>query len=134
MRSEAAIQEQLRLLSAQYGTPLWRNNNGACKDETGRLIRFGLGNDSKKLNDVWKSSDLIGVTPVKIRREHVGNVFGVFTAIEVKAEGWKWPKTPSARENAQLAFMKDVAALGGLASFVSHEEHYNMLLRKVNGE
>ena len=134
MRSEAAVQEQIRLMSAQRGTPLWRNNNGACLDETGRMIRFGLGNDSKKLNEFWKSSDLIGVTPITIKPEHVGRVFGVFTAIEVKAEGWKWPRTPSAHETAQMAFLDDVANLGGIAAFCSDDEHYRMLLDKTKGE
>jgi len=128
MVSEARVQQNIRLAAAQRNAALWRNNNGACRDETNRLIRYGLGNDSKKLNDVWKSSDLIGLTPVQIEPHHVGRTFGVFTACEVKHSDWKW--TGATRETAQHAFLIDVARLGGIALFATDESQYTQEIER----
>ena len=81
MSNEAVIQSQVRLAAAQRGITLWRNQSGACYDETGRLIRYGLANDSAQLNRRMKSSDLIGITPILVEPYHVGRALGVFTAI-----------------------------------------------------
>ena len=132
MKSEAVVQEELRLVAARMGTPLWRNNNGACKDETGRMIRFGLGNDSAKLNSVWKSPDLIGITPITIRQCHVGRVLGLFTGVEVKREGWT-PSPTNSRENAQGACLTDIAKLGGLAMFCDSAEYYERTIKTITG-
>jgi hypothetical protein len=131
--SEAATQARLRVLAPQLGAALWRNNNGACKEvredadgnvvPTGRVIRYGLGNDSKKINDVWKSSDLVGPTPILIRPEHVGRIVGVYTAAEVKHPGWKRPEND--RDRAQEAHLITVCQLGGLGMFVTHESQYH---------
>ena len=88
MSNEAVVQQQVQLAMARLGAQIWRNNSGACTDDTGRLIRYGLGNSSAALNAAIKSSDLIGITPVQIQPYHVGQTFGVFTAIEVKKPGW----------------------------------------------
>lgn len=121
-RSEAAEQEEIRLLAAQLNWPLWRNNSGACRDETGRLIRYGLGNDSAKINAVWKSPDLVGITPILIRPEYVGRIFGVFTGVEVKKEGWRGPSNK--REIAQDAFHSTVRAAGGISFFAAGVADY----------
>lgn len=115
--SEAAAQKEIRLAAAQSGARLWRNNNGACKAEDGRQIRFGLGNDSSKVSKVFKSSDLIGITPRMVGPQDVGKVFGLFTAVEVKKPGWSYKGTD--REEAQLAFITFIAAHGGLAQFAT---------------
>lgn len=112
---EAEIQQLIRLEAARRGTPLWRNNNGACFDDKGRMIRYGLGNDSKRLNDVWKSSDLIGIYPVKITPAHVGLTLGVFYAVEVKAPGWRM----DSRARAQAEFGQSVTEHGGIFRFVT---------------
>jgi len=118
MTSEAELQQQVRLEAARRGTPLWRNNNGACFDETGRLIRYGLGNDSAKLSKVWKSSDLIGIYPVMITPAHVGMTLGVFYAAEVKHPGWHL--TPGdKRAQAQSAFGQTVIEHGGIFRFLT---------------
>jgi len=117
MKSEAAIQREIRLESARRGWRLWRNNNGACRDENGRLIRYGLANDSAKMNNVIKSSDLIGITPVTITPDMVGQTVGVFTSIEVKREGWCY--TGKGREAAQKKWIDLVVSLGGHGGFVS---------------
>lgn len=137
--SEAATQSRLRVMAPQLGAMLLRNNSGACKEtredangnivSTGRMIRYGLGNDSKKLNDAWKSSDLIGITSVTVRAEHVGSKIGVFTAVEVKHPGWKRPEND--RDRAQEAFLVSVCQLGGIGMFVNHEGQYNGYVKRI---
>lgn len=78
------LTDEIRLEAAKRGIFLWRNNVGACKTEDGRFIRFGLANDSEKVNDVLKSADLIGIRPLIITQEMVGKKIGVFTSVEVK--------------------------------------------------
>lgn len=129
--SEAATQARLRVVAPSIGAALWRNNNGACKDETGRMIRYGLGNDSKKINDVWKSSDLIGITPLTVRPEHMGRTLGIFTAVEVKRPDWQRPEND--RDRAQMAFLTTVFQHGGIATFATHESHYVELIARVRG-
>jgi hypothetical protein len=131
MASETVVQQQARLAHARLpGAQNWRNNSGACTDQTGRLIRYGLGNDSAQLNAVIKSSDLIGITPVLIQPHMVGYHLGVFTALECKPSDWKMP-TPIAgrdfkdqpeatqRALAQAKFHDIVRASCGYAGFVT---------------
>lgn len=114
--NEVAVQQQIRLAAAKFNTPLLRNNNGACYDETGRLIRYGLGNDSKKINDVFKSSDLIGIWPVTVTEDMVGRTHGLFFAVECKPTGWKFRESDD-RAVAQLNFGKWVRERGGIFTF-----------------
>lgn len=116
--SEQAVQSHIRLAASQLGLQLWRNQSGACYDESGRLIRYGLANDSAQLNKRIKSSDLIGITPVLIGPQHVGRVMGVFTAVEVKHEGWTHPTND--RERAQAEFIRVVTEKGGLGGFAAN--------------
>lgn len=109
--SESAVQANLQLEAARRGGSLWRNNSGACVDQDGRMVRYGLANTSSKINEVFKSSDLIGITPMQIG----GQIVGVFTAVEVKAPGFKGPR--SDREKAQNAFLTKVRAMGGIGLF-----------------
>ena len=118
--SEAAVQQQIRLAAGKYGVALFRNNNGACVDESGRLIRYGLANDSKAMNNSLKSHDLIGVTPHVVAVQDVGRTLGVFTSIEVKKAGWKY--TGTTREKAQLAWGQLIIKLGGRAQFATSPE------------
>lgn len=118
--SEAAVQAKIRVRAAQLGAAFWRNNSGACKDDTGRMIRYGLGNDSTRINSEWKSSDLIGIMPRQIEAHHVGNVWGVFAAVECKKPGWSKPGGD--REVAQGNFLSNVLALGGYAKFAQSVE------------
>jgi len=118
MSSEAVVQQQVQLAMARLGAQVWRNNSGACTDDTGRLIRYGLGNSSAALNAVVKSSDLICVMPVTIQPHHVGRTVGVFTALEVKRPGWHL--TPGdKRGQAQKRFLDIVQGVGGMAGFVT---------------
>lgn len=117
MKSEAAVQTEVRLETCKKGVRLWRNNVGALQDASGRYVRYGLANESKKINDVIKSSDLIGITPTVITPDMVGQTVGIFTSYEVKHEGWKYSGSP--REQAQAAWLTLVKNLGGIAAFVS---------------
>jgi hypothetical protein len=114
--AESTVQNDIRLEASRQGCALWRNNNGCLEDPaTGRFVRFGLGNDSQALNEKWKSSDLIGIFPQQVERRHIGEVWGRFTAVEVKSPGWKAPKND--REIAQGRFISSVKALGGIGMF-----------------
>lgn len=112
---ERDAQVDVRLAASRKGWRLWRNNNVALKNKTGRLVRAGLCNDSKELNAKVKSSDLIGIKPVVITSDMVGHTVGVFLAREMKKPGWKYTGTP--REKAQKAFIELVISLGGDAAF-----------------
>ncbi len=111
--TEAGAQAAIRLEASSKGGRLWRNNVGATMDDTGNFLRFGLCNDSKQMNEMIKSSDLIGVRPITVG----GCVVGQFIAREVKPPGWTYKGTK--REKAQLKFLNLVAALGGDAAFVT---------------
>ena len=104
-KSEANISNQIRVVATALGMILWRNNVGAYSEKHPPTpgSRWGLANDSKKMNRLVKSSDLIGITPVKIESHHIGKTLGVFTAIEVKKHGWRFTGTD--RENAQFKFI-----------------------------
>lgn len=117
--SEARVQSAIRLEAGKKGVHLWRNNVGACYDETGRFIRYGIANDSKRMNEVIKSSDLIGIRKLTITPEHVGTVVGQFVAREVKAGDWRFSGTK--RELAQLNFLSLINACGGDAAFAVGE-------------
>jgi hypothetical protein len=117
--SEAWVAQQAQLQHVRLcNGPVFRNNNGACTDETGRLIRYGLGNISKQMNDEIKSSDYIAITPTLILPHMVGYSLGVFTAYETKPEGWRL--TPGdKRGNAQAKFHQIVRDACGFAGFVT---------------
>ena len=118
MTNESRVQSDIRLATNLTGGLLFRNNSGsAVFRQKGiiRHVRYGLGNDSKLLNAQFKSSDLIGITPITIELRHVGRVFGIFTAMEVKSENWIYHAT--ARETAQLNFIDIIQERGGIAAF-----------------
>lgn len=117
--SESAVQSKVRLDAGRAGMLLWRNNVGALQDSTGRMLRYGLCNDSKELNMKVKSSDLIGINPVFITPQHVGTVIGQFTAREVKEYGWRYTGDP--HEVAQSKFGQIVIAKGGDFKFTTGE-------------
>ena len=113
--SEAAVQAAVRLEAARKGVRLFRNNVGALVDSRGVPVRYGLANDSKQVNEVMKSADLIGWRPLLIEPRHVGTVVAQFVSREVKAVGWHY--TGSDREPAQLAWAQLVTSGGGDAAF-----------------
>lgn len=116
-KSEAYAQSAVRLEAAQKGVRLWRNNVGVLEDATGRPVRYGLANESKEINRIIKSGDLIGVRPRLITQADVGTVVGQFVSREIKRPGWHY--TGDDRERAQLAFAQLVLSLGGDACFAT---------------
>lgn len=118
--SESAVQSRLRLRASKLGMRLWRNNVGAGYSEDGSFMRWGLANDSKQVNTVIKSGDLIGIRPVVVQPTDVGKLIGQFVSREVKHGGWKYSGT--SREVAQLNWANLVNGLGGDAAFATSEE------------
>lgn len=126
MISESEVQQLIQMEAARRNCLLMRNNSGAFKDNTGRLIRFGLDNTSASRNKVIKSSDLIGIRTVIVTPEMVGQTIGIFTAIEVKKEGWTRPTNE--REFAQMHFIDFILQRGGVAGFASSIEDLKKII------
>ena len=124
MKKEAVVQKEVRYRSAQAGVLLWRNNVGAAQDSEGNYFRYGLANDTPQMARTCKSSDLIGIRPVVITQDMVGQTIGQFVAIETKREGWK--QTPGdKRAAAQQTFLNLVKAKGGCAMFADRPIDWN---------
>lgn len=113
--SEANVQVNIRLAAAALGVTLWRNNSGAHVDASGRQVRYGLGNDSKRLNAAFKSADLIGLTGT-----------GRFVAVECKAGSWRY--VGNEREQAQSRFLSHVKASGGAAGFATSVDDFRKII------
>lgn len=113
--SEQAIQQRIRLQCGGpgTGTRLWRNNTGRLRDESGRLVTFGL---------CPGSADLIGYRTVTITPDMVGQTVAVFAAVEVKAPRGR--PTPE-----QTAFLEHVTAAGGLAGIARSVEEAEAILQ-----
>lgn len=109
---EAKVQNDIRLALGAGPARLWRNNTGALKDATGRLVRYGL---------CPGSSDLIGLRQVTITPDMVGQTMGVFVAIEVKDQG--------RLTEQQRAFLAMVQQAGGLAGVARSVDDARTILR-----
>lgn len=115
--SESRQQSLIQLEAARQGIVLLRNNVGALKTDSGRMLRYGLANESKERNKLLKSADLIGIKPVPITPAHVGMVIGQFLSIECKEQDWTW--TGNAHEQAQHRWAQYVTRFGGEARFIN---------------
>jgi hypothetical protein len=91
------------------------------QDATGRVVRYGIANDSKQLGDRLKSGDLIGWRPVIITPDMVGTVIAQIVSVECKAEGWK-PRENDEAYQAQKRWADLVNSEGGYAVFVNDPE------------
>ncbi len=132
--SESGNQDRIRAhYTGTLGARLFRNNVGVLLDKTGRPVRYGLGNDSKAMNETIKSGDLIGWTPRLVTPDMVGSVVAEFLSVEVKADGWKFPRpgpthdakgrlTAYGHALAQLRWAQMVRAEGGTAGFMIDPE------------
>lgn len=124
-KGESWSQQQARLRAAKQGAMAWRNNVGATPaktqhscprchtrfEEKQQPIRYGLANDSARLNGVVKSSDLILAIPRVIRPEDVGNTIAQFGSVETKRPGWVFTgKGPEAGQAAWLALLESIGA------------------------
>lgn len=115
--SEMSVLRACRLQADQLGGVLWRNNSGATFDRNGRMIRYGLGNDSKKLNRDYKTPDLVGIAPG-----------GRFWSAEIKRPGWKG--VANDREKAQANAGRHIQSLGGLFTFATDPAHIAEMLKQ----
>lgn len=114
---ETELTKLLQHEASLSGHMLWRNNTGCMFDKTGRMVRYGLGNDSAKTNAYLKFPDLVGIKKTIITQDMVGKSIGVFWGIEVKRTGWKYKGT--SHEIAQKNGIDLINSLGGIAEFVS---------------
>lgn len=119
MKDEGIVQQEVQMEAMKFQCTLMRNNSGAAIDSTGRMVRYGLGNISKKHSDKIKSSDLIGIKKVLITPDMVGQTIGQFVALEIKKEAWNPEKKFDKREIAQQNFIDWVRSLGGIAEFIN---------------
>jgi len=120
-KSEAWAQQQTRLKVARAGALSWRNNVGAtpakcpeCKAAL-RPVRFGLANESQKMNKRIKSSDLILGIPRLIEPQHVGRTVLQLVGVESKRPGWRY--TGNEHEAAQAAWLALLVSHGGFGKF-----------------
>jgi hypothetical protein len=109
--NEQLVQNSIRAALGRGPVRLFRNNTGALKDESGRLVRFGLAPGS---------SDLIGWRTVEVTEDMVGSSIAVFTAIEVKDRGRPTPQ--------QLNFLEAVTNAGGIAGVARSIEEAHRIL------
>lgn len=126
--TEAEIQQAIRLLAAQQGWRLWRNNKGAGKLENGSFVRWGLCNDNAQIGGHMRSADLIGARPLLIQPHHVGLTIAQFVSIECKSSNWRpSPRgadglPTNAHEAAQQRWADLVNSLGGYALITNNPE------------
>lgn len=117
--TEAYTQSLVRLEAAKKGLKLWRNNVGVLDDARGVPVRYGLANDSTRLNETIKSGDLIGWRSVLITPAHLGSTIAQFVSRECKHPRWTYKGDE--HEAAQLRWAEVVIASGGDACFASAE-------------
>ena len=130
--SESHVQARVRLEAARTGEiHAFRNNNGAgsvvnprelclkCAKLAARPIRWGLGNDSPRLNEILKSGDLIGWRRRIITPAMLGRTIAQFWSRECKHSTWKFTNVP--HEAAQLRWHSMVLAAGGDSAIVTGE-------------
>ena len=120
--SETGVQSRVVLRAPSFGFTLFRNNVGALIDRRGVPVRYGLCNESKEVNEKWKSGDLIGWRSVVVTPEMVGQTLAVFTSRECKEEGWQF--TGDDHELAQARWAQRVNEAGGDACFVSSPDGF----------
>ena len=100
---------------------LFRNNSGGMKTKNG-YVKFGLG--AFDAESVAASSDLIGIMPVTITQEMVGENVGVFVAIECKRPNFR----KDVRYLKQKRFIDFIKKTFGLAGFATCTEDVDMIL------
>lgn len=132
MTPEGYAMQEVRKRASDWKARLYRNNTGCLKDQSGRPVRFGLGNESPKINKIYKTGDYIGWFPVTITPEMVGKTIAVFANIEVKAVGFtvKLDYNPNSREYAQNNFNQLVISHNGIAGFASDWQSLDELVNQ----
>ena len=123
---------QVRSRASDWGIRLFRNNSGVLMNEVGVPVRFGLGNESKDLNETLKTGDFIGWTPVTITADMVGKQLAVFTNFECKPFNFAEKKTynKKTREYGQDKFNTMVNNAGGIVGFTSCTADVDRLIQE----
>lgn len=124
---EYAVSQHVQIALTQAGGFGMRNNVGQATDHTGRPVRYGLMNESKTINQQYKSSDLIDCVPITIQPHHVGRTFGLFVALETKRSDWVL-KPGDKHAQAQLRFINLIRNNGGMADFITNPQQVGQLL------
>lgn len=114
---EQDVLNKFRVHKAQQGVELWHNPSGALFTPQGRLMRFGLCNDSAAINKKIKSADLIGGEEITITPDMLGKKILMLVAYEMKEPLWKYRATE--HEKAQKVFLDKINKRGGHAAFVT---------------
>lgn len=130
MTNESELQQRVQLEAPKYGCILERNNSGGFKNQSGRVVYFGLGNISRKHAQNMRSADLVGITTVMVTPDMVGKTIGVFTAVEVKNPDWNPNKKLDQHETAQANWLAWVRSMGGIAGFVNSLDSFRKLVEK----
>lgn len=127
--TESAVQSASVYRGAQLGCFLGRNNNGAYSEHKPPSpgTRWGWCNDSKKINDVFKTPDLIGYYCHTVTPSDVGRTIAVFMGPEIKKPGWSL-RPSDKRAAAQLNCINKIVNDGGIAGFVSHVDQIDKLI------
>lgn len=124
---ESGVTSHIRLDAAKQNVLLWRNNSGGFYDDRGRFIRYGLGSFTDKDNKA--SSDFIGITPVFITPQMVGSIVGVFTAVEMKPDGWKFYQSDK-RALRQKNFLDIVEEASGYSGFATNVSDFRRIINR----
>lgn len=131
---EQNIQNLLRIFMSAIGIVNWRNNTGTGWVGKTRHIRkhctvvcepgdVVIKNARPLKSGLCKgSSDVIGITPLLITTENLGQTIGVFTAVEVKTDTGRPTKE-------QLSFLKAVEAHGGYAGLARNQDDVKTITR-----
>lgn len=114
--TESDVGKTVLMKASAAGWRMFRNNVGAGTLVGKGFVRWGLCNESSKMNAALKSSDYIGIRPIIITQEMVGMTIGQFVSIETKRSGWSF-NANDAHEVAQQAWINLINKLGGYAKF-----------------
>lgn len=127
---EDKVSAEFQIEASKIGVFTQRNNSGAFTNESGRHIRFGLGNISKKQNDNIKSSDYICIVPVLITPAMIGKIVGVYAAFEIKKPSFdeKKPMYMDKRAVAQKNYIEFVRSRFAIAGFVNSVESFKKII------
>lgn len=122
---EGVTIEYQRQAAARSDLMVFRNNVGALKNDKGHMVRYGLANESKRVNTHLKSADFIGIYRRIITAADVGHVIGQFVSSEMKPEGWRF--TGAGRESAQMNWALLIQKYGGIATFYAGGDAFHDL-------
>ena len=136
--SEADLMREIMIAVSADGSRAFRNNVALAVVgqvewvRTARKVVVGPGDavvrNARPLHAGLGtgSSDLIIISPVRIRPEHVGLTLGLFGAIEVKSETGR--ATPE-----QTNFVRVIESLGGLGGIVKSVDEALAVIRRHGG-